>query len=140
MVLNPERREELADIFIILQNDQKKWRIRECIATQISKLAEIFSIQTVFTYLVPMSFKLCSDIVSCVREEAAIQIGDIFQKFTSEEGKIYLPALIENIKGFSSSSKYTQRQTYIQLNLDLSLSVEDSSANQTHCKKHLFHY
>lgn len=71
-----------------------------------------------FTYLVPMAFKLCSDIVSCVREEAACQIGSIVKKFQSPEGEIYLPAIIENIKGFSNSTKYTQRQTYVFVNLD----------------------
>lgn len=60
---------------MLLQNDHKKWRIRECIAEQISILSEIYSHQTVFSYIIPMAFKLCSDDVSYVRELAASKIG-----------------------------------------------------------------
>lgn len=84
-VINQERREELVDIFMVLQNDQKKWRIRECIATQLTSLAEIYSLQTVFSYLIPITFKFCSDPVSIVRTEAAKQIGNLVKKFNSSE-------------------------------------------------------
>ena len=96
---------------MVLQNDQKKWRIRECIAGQLTSLAEIYSLQTVFSYLIPITFKFCSDPVSIVRTEAAKQIGNLIKKFnSSEEGKlVYLPAIIENIKGFASFTKFTQR-------------------------------
>ena len=115
-VIDPERREELVDIFMILQKDQKKWRIRECIAFQLNALAEIYSLQTVFVYLLPIAFKFCSDPVSIVREEAALQIGNLVKKFNTEEGEhIYLPALIENIKGFANFSKFSQRETFVTM-------------------------
>jgi serine/threonine-protein phosphatase 4 regulatory subunit 1 len=95
---------------MILQKDQKKWRIRECIAGQLTSLSEIYSLQTVFSYLIPITFKFCSDPVSIVRTEAALQIGSLVKKFNTEETKdIYLPAIIENIKGFANFSKFTQR-------------------------------
>lgn len=100
-------------MFLTLQKDPKKWRIRESIAQQLTKLSEIYSIDIVFTYIVPIAFKFCTDTVSIVRDEAASKIGDIVRQFaTKAGGDIYLPAIIENIKGFSNSSKYTQRQTY----------------------------
>lgn len=96
----------------MLQKDQKKWRIRESIALQLTTLSRIYPIEMVFTYIVPMAFKFCNDTVSIVREEAATKIGDIVQVFASKpEGEMFLPAIIENIKGFSNSKKYTQRQT-----------------------------
>jgi hypothetical protein len=68
----------------------------------------------VFTYIVPIAFKFCTDTVSIVREEASNKIGDIVDEFSTKPGgELFLPAIIENIKGFSISTKYTQRQTYI---------------------------
>jgi serine/threonine-protein phosphatase 4 regulatory subunit 1 len=111
-ILDEQKREELIDLFLILQKDQKKWRIRESISHQLTTLSSIYPIDIVFTYIVPIAFKFCTDTVSIVRDEAASKIGDIVQQFASKAGgDIYLPAIIENIKGFSNSSKYTQRQT-----------------------------
>jgi serine/threonine-protein phosphatase 4 regulatory subunit 1 len=67
-VFETERREHLLDVFLLLQKDQKKWRVRELIACQLHELARIFSPQTVFDIIVPISMKLCNDIVSCVRK------------------------------------------------------------------------
>jgi len=65
------------DVFLILQKDPKKWRIRELIARQIDLLAKMFNSETVFRYIMPISFKLCNDTVSIVREEAAKKIHSI---------------------------------------------------------------
>lgn len=112
-ILDEQKREELIDLFLILQKDQKKWRIRESIAQQLTTLSEIYPIEIVFTYIVPIAFKFCTDIVSIVRDDAAAKIGDIVRQFAGKPGgEAFLPAIIENIKGFSNSSKYTQRQTY----------------------------
>ena len=83
-VLGEEEREEMADVFMTLQNNQKKWRIKEAIAAQITSLAEVFTLHTIFGYLVPMAFKLCSDDVDCVRVIAASHVGGILKRFMSE--------------------------------------------------------
>lgn len=60
-VLDEQKREELIDLFLALQKDQKKWRVRESIACQLSTLASIYDIGIVFSYIVPIAFKLCAD-------------------------------------------------------------------------------
>lgn len=100
----------MIEIFLQLQKDQKKWRIRELIANQIDKLAAIFSKDTVFQIIVPISFKLCSDVVSIVREEASKKIHFLLENlYDSQED--YRRSVIENIKGFSVATRFTHRQS-----------------------------
>ena len=63
-LFNSEVRENLIDVFLVLQKDPRKWRIRHSIASQIGNLSKIYSPQVVFQYIVPIAFKLCCDPVS----------------------------------------------------------------------------
>lgn len=108
-VLSPEKRESLIGVFEEFQKDQKKWRIRECIGQQLGELLEIYSPETIFQYMVPILLKFCSDSVSIVREEAAGKVGDFIQKLSVSEG--LRCGLIQSIKAFGASPKYTQRQS-----------------------------
>lgn len=67
-------RENLIDVFLVLQKDPKKWRVRYSIAHQLKDLSMIYDTETVFKYIFPISLKLCNDNVSEVRMEAARQI------------------------------------------------------------------
>ena len=64
-------RENLIDVFLVLQKDPKKWRIRLQIASQLNTLSKIYETETVFKYIFPISLKLCNDSVSEVRQTAA---------------------------------------------------------------------
>ena len=118
-----EKRENMVDIFLELQvwfmkslykfsqRDQKKWRIRELIARQIDKLTLIFPPEITFRIIAPISFKLCSDTVAFVREEASRKIHAVLKAvYNSEE--VYKISVIENIKGFSQDKRFTNRQAY----------------------------
>ena len=72
-------------------------------------MLEIYSPQIIFEYVVPILLKFCSDTVSIVREEAAGRIGDFIEKLTEVEG--LRQGLIESVKAFGASPKYTQRQS-----------------------------
>jgi serine/threonine-protein phosphatase 4 regulatory subunit 1 len=106
-VFEQERRENLLDVFVLLQRDQKKWRIRELIARQITSLAKEFSADIVFRIILPISLKLCNDVVSIVRRQAAKQMYGVIEVMDNEDFKM---CAIENIKGFAHSSKFNQRQ------------------------------
>jgi len=67
-------RENLIDVFLVLQKDPKKWRVRFEIARQLHILSRIYETETVFKYIFPISLKLCNDNVSEVRLEAALQM------------------------------------------------------------------
>ena len=91
--------------------NQKKWRIRECICRQLGQLLEIYQPAVVFEYLVPLLLKFCSDNVQLIREEAADKVADFIEKLKGEEG--LMVGLVESVKAFGSSPKYTQRQSYL---------------------------
>jgi len=111
-VFNPEKRENMIEIFLQLQKDQKKWRIRELIANQIDKLANIFSKDIVFQIITPISFKLCSDPVSIVREEASKKIAFLLDNLY-DHNEEYRNSIIANIKGFSLAPRFTVRQSFV---------------------------
>lgn len=108
-VLSEKKRESLIGVFEEFQKDQKKWRIRECISKQLGQILEIYSPQIIFEYVVPILLKFCSDTVSSVRDEAAHKVAEFINKLTGDEGLMI--GLIESVKAFGTSPKYTQRQS-----------------------------
>ena len=64
----------------------------------------------------PILLKFCSDSVSTVRESAARRVGDFIEKLSVEEGLMI--GLIESVKAFGTSPKYTQRQEYSIIYVD----------------------
>lgn len=86
------------------------------IARQIDKLAHIYHAETVFRIISPISFKLCNDPVSIVREKASKKIPAVLIKLIKENEELYKTCVIENIKGFSLSSRFNQRQAYFNIN------------------------
>ena len=57
----------------------------------------------------PILLKFCSDTVSSVRDEAAQKVANFIEKLQVEEGLMI--GLIESVKAFGTSPKYTQRQS-----------------------------
>jgi len=70
----------------------------------------IFTQETTFRYIAPISFKLCNDPVACVREEAARKIHALLKALYNSNEVIHRESVIENIKGFSQSNRFTNRQ------------------------------
>jgi hypothetical protein len=52
--------------------------------------------------------------VLIVREEAGKKVGAFYEKLREDEGLVI--GLLESVKAFGASVKFTQRQTYILLN------------------------
>ena len=103
----------MIDVFLVLQKDPKKWRIRHSIAHQLAKLSKIYDPEINFKYIIPIALKLCNDGVSEVRDEAATQMFGLVDNLTVEDG--YQMMSIESIKGFGLSERYVQRQTYAKM-------------------------
>lgn len=68
----------------------------------------MFNSETVFRYIMPISFKLCNDTVSIVRDEAAKKIHTILLELKKEENtsEVYLGYAVDNIKAFSISTRF----------------------------------
>ncbi|CAD8099334.1 unnamed protein product [Paramecium sonneborni] len=111
--IEESKRTSLIDILLIIQKDQKKWRIRELIAKQISHLARVFDVETVFSIILPVSIKLCNDNVYAVRKAAAKQIFELYDKFSKNQNELYFSVLKQNILGFANSNMFNQRQSFV---------------------------
>lgn len=112
-IFNSEIRENLIDVFLVLQRDPRKWRIRQSIASQIGRLSRIYTRDVVFQYIVPIAFKLCSDPVSEVRQEACKNIGALVDILKDEPNHLFV--VTESIKGFAYSGRFNQRQSFIDM-------------------------
>lgn len=112
-IFNSEIRENLIDVFLVLQRDPKKWRIRQSIASQIGRLSRIYTSEVVFQYIVPIAFKLCSDPVSEVKQEACKNIGALVDILKDEPNHLFV--VVESIKGFAYSGRFNQRQSFIDM-------------------------
>ena len=112
-VFDREKRENLLEVLVTVQRDQHKWRIRQMIASQIDKLTEIYEQDSIFSYIMPITMKLCNDIVSSVRQTAAQKAYVLVLSLQSHE--IYFDCVVQSIIGFSLSSRFNQRQTFVQM-------------------------
>ncbi|CAM6005150.1 unnamed protein product [Sphagnum balticum] len=106
-------RENLIDVFLVLQKDPKKWRVRFEIAHQLESLSQIYETETVFTYIFPISLKLCNDNVSEVRHEAARQMYHVIHRLG--DSAMHQEMALESIKGYGLSEKHIQRETFARM-------------------------
>lgn len=100
-------------MFLVLQKDPRKWRIRHSIASQIGFLAKIYTPQVVFQYIVPIGLKLCSDPVAEVRQEACKNIATLIDILKDDANHLFV--VIELLKGYAFSGKFSQRQSFLQM-------------------------
>ncbi|CAD8054054.1 unnamed protein product [Paramecium primaurelia] len=113
-IFDEEKRDNLLDVVLIIQRDQKKWRIRHLIAKQIKHLVPLYSVDNIFQIIVPITLKLCNDIVAVVRKQAAKEMHSILLSLNTEDetSQIYYQCLIENIKAYGISHRFNQRQAF----------------------------
>ena len=97
-------------MFLVLQKDPKKWRVRYEIAKQLNILSRIYETETVFKYIFPISLKLCNDNVSEVRLEAALQMLHVIDNM--KYSGLYQEMALESLKGYALSEKCIQRETF----------------------------
>ena len=107
-MLDQDKREDLADIYSQIQQGNRKWRIRQIIASQISVLSRLFLEETIVKIIIPISFQLCKDDVAAVRDTACSQI---FALLSNNKSSPLCELLItENAKSFASYNRFTHRQ------------------------------
>ncbi|KRX07644.1 Armadillo-type fold [Pseudocohnilembus persalinus] len=109
-IFDQEKKESLVEVLQTVQKDPKKWRIRSLISKQIKNFAKIYTPEIIFQYILPIATKLCNDTVNLVREEASRQMYALVDALN---GTPQFIMVIEVIKGFADSKKYSQRQVYV---------------------------
>lgn len=69
----------------------------------------------IFNYIIPIATKLCNDTVSIVREEASKKMHNLVLKSIELQDEGFKIMIIEVIKAFSLSDKYSQRQVFVMI-------------------------
>lgn len=112
-IFSNEMRENLIDVFMVLQKNPKKWRIRYEIAKQLSILSQNYEAETLFRYILPISLKLANDPVSYIREETARHMHEVIAGMSKDPA--YENIAEESLKGFGLSMQYIQRETFARM-------------------------
>ncbi|CAK70915.1 unnamed protein product (macronuclear) [Paramecium tetraurelia] len=105
-----EERDYVIDLLLNFQKDQHKWRTRQIICTSIFPITRCFNNDTIFFHIAPILFKFCSDTVAKVRRKASKNVVHLVETF-EEEGE-QRTVILEQIRAFSHSKRFNQRQSY----------------------------
>ncbi len=83
------------------------------IAQQVPALLRLFEWDTLEKIIIPVLFKYCNDGVAAVRLKAAEQVALLVDKCSREDKPAMLTLSLSYVKGFATSTKYYQRQTFL---------------------------
>lgn len=117
-LLKPEvRRLYLTKVQGFMNTDnQRNWRFRLELGEQLILISELYSVQEISQYLLPLGLSLAEDRVSEVRNIANRLISVIVRRFSDEKDEVCTKALFdEMITNFAQKKKWTNRQIFVHL-------------------------
>jgi serine/threonine-protein phosphatase 4 regulatory subunit 1 len=88
------------------------WRTRDAIARQLPKLATLFDLESTFSSLLPMAFKLSRDCFAAVRTSAAPALGLILARLHAENEEWGLQAAAQ-MQELALSRSSMDRQAFV---------------------------
>lgn len=92
------------------------WRLREILAGQLPQVVGLFTYESTFNVLAPLTFKLLTDPVCVVRETAFDAVSSLIKVGTLEPaGGEKVASIISQIREFAHASSYSLRQMYIYI-------------------------
>lgn len=108
------------------------WRLRQCLALQLSKLALLPPVEGLYESLFPLAMTLLQDPVSCVRKESYSGIAKMIQilfdyscKYPDDQVvKKHLQLIATAINSLASGETYQMRQLWIELFLRFLLDLD----------------
>lgn len=110
-IFDPTEREYLIELLLTAQKAQTKWRSRAEIAKIVFHITQAVSQDTVFYFVAPMLFKMCSDQVAAVRIKAARNVNHLLEVFAV--GSAERACIEDHICAFSQGKRFNQRQSFI---------------------------
>mmetsp|Transcript_27619 Transcript_27619/g.47289 ORF Transcript_27619/g.47289 Transcript_27619/m.47289 type:complete len:607 (-) Transcript_27619:62-1882(-) len=113
-VLSPETRTEYIDIIRDIQLHGANWRFRKLLAKQLAKLASLFDLETIKTFIIPMAIQLCEDQVTTVRYAVTKEMG-IFLNYLSGLDENAASEFIDTILPFATKESCYDRQTFAMI-------------------------
>ncbi|XP_063687002.1 serine/threonine-protein phosphatase 4 regulatory subunit 1-like isoform X4 [Bolinopsis microptera] len=120
--VSPRYRQELLQQMKEIQKceDRKNWRYRQTFASQLPHLSELYTTKEVYEHIQPIVLNLTVDQVSQVRQASFTALSKLIQKFKNQSETEYYETTCETIRTkFASSNKFTYRQSYVLICLEL---------------------
>jgi len=100
--------------------DRKNWRYRQTFASQLPHLSELYTTKEVYEHIQPIVLNLTVDQVSQVRQASFTALSKLIQKFKNQSETEYYETTCETVRTkFASSNKFTYRQSYVLICLEL---------------------
>lgn len=110
---------------------QLNWRFRYFLASQLQKLAKIFSSPATYSVVVPLAFTLLQDPVACVRETTASALAPVLLRFRGSTAKgendeareeedsdngMMMENLLQRLKEWARDRNYGHRLSFVKVN------------------------
>ena len=114
--LEPKQRERYADVYhSALQSDKLKWRFRLIIVSQMETLLNLFSLQKVNDFFMPMIIKFCMDECYVVRRNASASFWILYKAIKEGELDIAKQMIDINFLYFADYNRFSFRQSFVYM-------------------------
>jgi hypothetical protein len=114
--LEPKQRETYADVYhSALQSDKLKWRFRLIIVSQMETLLNLFSLQKVNDFFMPMIIKFCMDECYVVRRNASASFWVLYRRIKEGDLEIVKQMIDINFLYFADYNRFSFRQSFIYM-------------------------
>eukprot|EP00744_Colponema_vietnamica_P002243 GILI01003566.1.p1 GENE.GILI01003566.1~~GILI01003566.1.p1 ORF type:complete len:751 (-),score=141.61 GILI01003566.1:76-2328(-) len=113
-ILSPSKREIYLSVLQEIQSDPENWRLRTYLAKQIKSFSQIFSPASVYSVIVPLAMKLCTDQVAEVRLMAYEGIPALIMRLGEAERE-WQALVIAQITALATSATFKDRQIFIMM-------------------------
>mmetsp|Transcript_17399 Transcript_17399/g.34167 ORF Transcript_17399/g.34167 Transcript_17399/m.34167 type:complete len:747 (+) Transcript_17399:860-3100(+) len=107
-----------------LTGSTNRWRFRRIIASTLADFVTILSVQTVFSYIVPLGMKLLHDDVHEVREAAQDMVGPCLRRLREADENNNYQTYQDLLLRLARGSYFADRQHYIWICTKLALSYD----------------
>lgn len=114
--LEPKQREQYADVYhSALQSDKLKWRFRLIIVSQMEGLLNLFPLQKVNDFFMPMIIKFCMDECYVVRRNASASFWVLYKAIKSGDLEIAKQMIDINYLYFGDYNRFSFRQSFVYM-------------------------
>ena len=114
--LEPLQREKYADLYYsALQNHKLRWRFRLMIVSQFEILVNLFSLEKLNAFFLPMLVGFCRDECYAVRRSATATFWLLYNTLHSGDLEVAKMVVDINLLSFSDYQRFSFRQSFIYM-------------------------
>lgn len=124
--LEPKRREQYADVYhSALQSDMLKWRFRLIIVSQFESLLQLFPLQKVNDFFMPMMIKFCMDECYVVRRNASASFWLLYKAIKEGQLEVAKQMVDINFLYFAEYNRFSFRQSFVYMSEGILLNCSE---------------